>query len=270
MGVSVMIERLYTESMSDWDAERYHRLSAPQQAWGRAVLARVDPAPGARVLDLGCGTGRLTAELARAPGILVTGLDRSASMLAEAAAASLPHVMLVRGDGAALPFLPSSFDLVFSTATFHWIADHDRLFAEVHAILKPHGRLVAQCGGGPNLARLIGRAHALMESTAFAERFRGWSDPWQFATVDDTRARLARAGFESIEVSLEPAPTQMADADAFRDFISCVCVRHHVDRLPPGERPAFVAALTDLAAGDSPPFTLDYWRLNLSATKGRS
>jgi trans-aconitate 2-methyltransferase len=256
--------------MPDWDAARYHRLSEPQLAWGRTVLARLGARPGERVLDIGCGTGRLTAELSALPGILVAGLDRSAAMLAEAAAQGLPAAVFVRGDGAALPFAAASFDRVFSTATFHWIRDHDRLFAEIHQVLVPGGRLVAQCGGGPNLARLIGRAHDLMRSPAYAPYFGAWADPWLFASVDETTARLERAGFESIEVSLEAAPTRMADAAVYRDFISCVCVRHHVDTLPAPVRPGFVAALAGQASADDPPFTLDYWRLNIAARKAHA
>ncbi len=260
--------RMYTESMPDWDAERYHRLSEPQLAWGRRLLQRLSLRSNERVLDLGCGTGRLTAELAGEPGILIVGLDRSESMLAQAASHRV--AALVRADGAALPFRPASFDAVFSAATFHWICDHDRLFAGIHLTLRPGGRLVAQCGGGPNLARLIGRAHALMRSPAYASYFGDWSDPWVFASADDTRARLERAGFTDVDVTLDPAPTRMADASAFSDFISCVCVRHHVDKLPPHVRPGFVALLTDQAAHDDPPFTLDYWRLNIHARRNDS
>ena len=262
---------LYTGLMTDWDAVRYHRLSEPQRAWGQRVLARLAPAAGERILDLGCGTGRLTTEVAAATGNLTIGLDASSAMLRQAATAH-PGATLafVQGDGAALPLAPGTFDAVFSTATFHWIADHDRLFAAVHAVLVPGGRLVAQCGGGPNLARLLERAHTLMDSPEFAAVFTGWSDPWNFATVEATRARLERAGFDQIEVWLEEAPTSMADAAAFADFISCVCVRHHVDKLPPHDRPRFVAALAEQAATDDPPFTLDYWRLNIAARKGAS
>ena len=262
---------LYTGLMTDWDAERYHRLSEPQRAWGRQVLARLAPASGERILDIGCGTGRLTTEVAAATGILTIGLDASSAMLRQAATAhpGMP-LAFVQGDGAALPLASGTFDAVFSTATFHWIGDHDRLFAAVHAVLVPGGRLVAQCGGGPNLARLLERTHTLMDSPEFSPRFKGWSDPWNFATVEATRRRLGRAGFEEIEVRLEEAPTRMADTAAFADFIACVCVRHHIDKLSPRDRPRFVAALTEQAAADDPPFTLDYWRLNIAARKGAS
>src|SRR6185436_919479 len=139
--------------MVDWNAERYHEVSVPQQAWGRRMLERLPLEGHERVLDLGCGTGRITSEIAaRVPRGGVVGLDRSPSMLATAQAwlrEQAPRVGLVLGDGAALPFV-RAFDAVFSGATFHWIHDHGALFRSIITALKPGGRLVAQCGGGPN------------------------------------------------------------------------------------------------------------------------
>src|SRR5215471_11789798 len=170
--------------MSDWDAAKYHRVSDPQLAWGRAVASRLLPLSGERILDLGCGTGRLTVELAQTPGIQVIGLDRSAAMLKQARGQAgvrpgsdggqtgvrpgsdpglSPAYVLADGEG--LPFA-NAFDAVFSAAVFHWIPDHDALFQSVHTALKPGGRLVAQCGGARNLDRLYGRARTLMDSPA--------------------------------------------------------------------------------------------------------
>ena len=258
--------------MSDWDAERYHRLSDPQLSWGRRVLARLGPTPGERILDVGCGTGRLTVDILLTMGRgSVVGVDSSAAMLTQAALLSAepvpgPHdiaqppgrVHFVRADGAELPFA-GAFDAVFSTAAFHWIRNHAQLFASIYDALAPGGRLVAQCGGGPNLSRLLERAHRLMEAPEYRAWFDGWSDPWYFADVPRTLMRLEAAGFSRTNVSLEPAPTTLPDADAYTDFLSCVCVRHHVARLPQQRRPAFLAALAREAAADDPPFTLDYW-----------
>jgi trans-aconitate methyltransferase len=251
--------------MTDWNADAYHRLSSPQLGWGRRVAEKLSPKAGEWILDLGCGTGRLTAELAAGvAGARFIGADLSHAMLAEARRNN-GGIAYVRADGVALPFTVA-FDAVFSAAAFHWIPDHAALYREIHGVLKPGGRLVAQCGGGPNLRRLLDRAHALMDR-AFRPFFDNWHDPWLFANPVDTRARLAAAGFEAIDASLEPAPTTLPDRERFADFISCVCVRHHVDRLPPDERTRFVSELANAAAGDDPPFTLDYWRLNLSARK---
>lgn len=253
--------------MADWDAERYHRLSDPQLEWGRKVLDRLDPRDGEQILDLGCGTGRLTTEIAARTGKVVVGLDRSAAMLGEARKSRTLPTAYVHGDGAQLPFR-GSFDAVYSAATFHWIPDHERLFENIHAALRPGGRLVAQCGGGPNLRRLLARTHALMDSGPYASHMAGWSDPWNFAYPEQTRARLEHAGFCEVRTWLEESPTALPGAEAFADFISCVCVRHHIDRLPQTLRRPFVDALTSLASRDAPAFTLDYWRLNISARKG--
>jgi trans-aconitate methyltransferase len=265
----------------DWDAERYHRVSNPQLEWGRRVLRRLAPQPGERVLDIGCGTGRLTAELMAALGEgTVVAVDRSDAMLREASRQALapqgPHRLheqngrvracFVRADGAALPFV-DAFDAVLSTATFHWILDHDQLFASVYRALAPGGRLVAQCGGGANLGRLLARATRLTASPQLSPIFEGWDGPWEFADVATTTMRLDRAGFTAIDVSLEPSDVTFPDRASFREFVSCVCLRDHVSRMPEALRPGFLDAIADEAAADDPPFTLDYWRLNLAAAK---
>lgn len=256
--------------MVDWNAERYHELSAPQQAWGRRVLERLPLEGHERVLDLGCGTGRITSEIAaRVPRGGVVGLDRSESMLRTASAwlrEHAPGAGLVLGDGAQLPF-SRVFDAVFSGATFHWIFDHPALFRSIVTALRPGGRLVAQCGGAGNLAELFGRVSRLMDAGRFVPFFHEWTELTYYADVESTRRRLAAAGFTDVEVWLEPAPTTFDSADAYQQFIATVCVRHHLSRLPMDERRAFLRELALEAARDTPAFTLDYWRLNITARR---
>jgi trans-aconitate 2-methyltransferase len=254
----------------EWNAERYHHLSSPQQAWGSRVLDRLTLAGDEQVLDLGCGTGRLTSDLAaRVPRGRVVALDRSPAMLATAREwlrEKQQRVPLVLGDGAALPFR-RTFDAVFSTATFHWIHDHSALFRSIVTALKPGGRLVSQCGGGPNLAVLLGRAERLMREPRFASWFEEWTEPTYYSDPETAARRMRAAGFEAVEASLEPAPTSFDSPVEFQEFIANVCVRYHVARLPPREREFFLRELTVAAAADSPPLTLDYWRLNLSGRR---
>lgn len=261
--------------MSDWDAARYDRVSDPQVEWGRRVIARLAPHAHERILDLGCGTGRLTTEIgALVPGGMVLGLDRSEAML-KVAAKAVPalaspglsgKLRFVRGDGAALPFA-ASVDAVFSTATLHWIADHDTVFRSVFDALNPGGRFVSQSGGGLNLSRLYTRAAALMHAPSYARFFDGWQDPWHFAFPDETRAALGRAGLVSIDVWLESTPAAFRDAAAYSEFITCVCIRPHLARLPQDLHASFASQLTLAAASDDPPLTLDYWRLNINARR---
>jgi trans-aconitate 2-methyltransferase len=253
--------------MSDWDAARYHRVSDPQRAWGLRVLERLAPTAGEHILDIGCGTGRLTADLAlRAADLFVVGLDRSAAMLSEARRHSGDRAHFVHADAAALP-LCGPFDAVFSTATFHWVPDHERLFGEIHRVLRPGGRIVAQAGGGKNLARLRARSEAIQRHAEFAPYFTRWKEPWRYAGLDDTRARLTAAGFVEVEVGLESTPTSFADEATYSEFVSCVCLRRQLDLLPADRHASYLRPLLDLAAADDPPFTLDYWRLNIDARK---
>jgi trans-aconitate 2-methyltransferase len=261
------LQGLYTDSVPDWDAERYHRVSDPQRGWGLRVLERLAPRAGERILDIGCGTGRLTSEVgARAPGTRVAGVDRSWSMVAEAHRHA-GGFTLAQADATRLPFGDGIFDGVFSTATFHWVPDHVELFAEIHRVLSPGGRLVAQAGGGPNLARLHARATRLA-ARDYPAAFEAWDDPWTFAGVDDTATRLEAAGFAGVKVWLEEAPTTFADAALYREFVSTVCLRHHLARLAAADRDRFMRVIAEQAAHDDPPYTLDYWRLNIDACKG--
>ena len=252
----------------EWNAEAYHRLSGPQKSWGQKVLERIRLRGDETILDAGCGTGRLTADLLQAlPRGRVIGIDLSQNMLRAArehTAHSGTRVSFVAGDFVQMPFV-RAFDGIFSTAAFHWVLDHDVLFANLYAALRPGGWLIAQCGGGPNLKRLRDRADELMASPKFASSFAGFHEPWEYSDAETAAARLRKAGFTSVETNLEPALTTMDGAAHFSDFVKSVIMRLHLQRLSRPLQDEFLARLTERAAGDDPPFSLDYWRLNLSA-----
>jgi trans-aconitate methyltransferase len=256
----------------EWDAASYHKVSGPQTAWGRRVLARLELAGDERVIDAGCGTGRLTAELMeRLPRGRLVAIDRSWNMLITARANLRPdfgsRVSFVRVELPMLPFAGWA-DLVFSTATFHWVRDHQALFDNILQALRPGGRLFAQCGGGPNLVRAHALAERVMARPPFAPYFRDWSGSWEFSDPEITAQRLERAGFEAIRTSLEEAPTTLADEASYRAFVTTVIYNPHLARLPDdGLRARFIDEVTALAAQDDPPYTLDYWRLNLEGRR---
>lgn len=258
--------------MREWNASVYHRVSDPQLQWGKQVLERLPLLGHEVVMDVGCGSGRLAALLRdRLPRGRVIGVDLSKNMLDTARAYLQPNyngrIELVVADATALPFIEAA-DAIFSTASFHWILDHTRLFESLWVTLRPGGRLVAQCGGGPNIQRLRARARDLMDHALFKPYFGNWRDPWLFADADVTARRLRDAGFKEVLTSLHPAPATMPDADAFQEFVAAVVYHQHLASLPTDElRQRFMDALTHEASKDSPPFELDYWRLNMEARK---
>lgn len=256
---------------AEWNAQRYHQVSNPQFAWGLRVLDRLTLRGDETVMDVGCGTGRLTAELLkRLPHGRVIGVDQSAEMIEGAREYLRPtfrdRVTLVQADILTLESDP--VDGVFSTATFHWIHDHARLFAHLRKLVRPAGFLHAQCGGGPNVARLHRRATVLMKTNPFALYFSNWTEPWEFADAETTAKRLQTAGWVDIQTDLEPAPVVFDGPTEFAEFIETVVLRPHLAYLPSAQlRTQFVDAITAQAGGDRPPFELDYWRLNLRARR---
>ncbi|MFN2456307.1 MAG: trans-aconitate 2-methyltransferase, partial [Pyrinomonadaceae bacterium] len=226
------------ENPAEWDAERYHRISAPQVAWGERVLDRVVLRGDETVLDAGCGTGRLTAKLIeRLPSGCVLAVDKSQNMLRAAS----EHLSLrfgsrarfVRADLAWLP-CERAADGIFSTAAFHWVTDHPRLFRSLFESLKPGGWLIAQCGGAGNLMRFHRRVLGLTASAPYDRYFAGWREPKEYADDAVTAERLRAAGFTDIRTSLEPAPTSFGSAEEYVEFVASVVLRLHLSRLPDG------------------------------------
>jgi trans-aconitate 2-methyltransferase len=260
-------------SEDDWKAETYHLISEPQRRWGEKVLSTLELRGDETVLDAGCGTGRLTARLLeRLPRGRVIALDASPAMLAVARRelahfgdrVSFVEATLARDE------LPSGMDVVFSTATFHWVLDHDALFGSIARALVSGGKLHAQCGGARNLER----AHSLVMDTIhtprFAEFFASLTDPWLFADVADSEQRLKMAGFTDVRVELTSAPTPFPDANAYREFMGSVVLRPFLAYLPQALRAEFVEAVTERAGSELTPFLLDYVRLDLRGTKARA
>jgi trans-aconitate 2-methyltransferase len=243
----------------NWDGQTYDRISGPMEALGLEVLSRLQLVGDETVLDAGCGSGRITqALIERLPRGRVIAVDASESMV-RAARERLPGADVRVADLLALE-LEGPVDAILSTATFHWILDHERLFARLHAALRPGGRLLAQCGGRGNIDVLRGRANEVLAREPYAAHFGDFEQPWNYAGPEETRERLMATGFQRAECWLQPAPKEPEHP---REFLSEIVLGPHYQHLPAELREPFMDdVLTELGE----PVLVDYVRLNIDAT----
>lgn len=237
----------------DWDASSYDRLPIPMTRWGLAVLERLPLAGDERVVDAGCGTGQVTeALLEQLPQGRVIAVDGSPSMI-ERARARLGEGRVDYLVADLLDPLPiDPVDAVVSTATFHWIRDHERLFANLAAVMKSDGRLVAQCGGAGNIERVRAAALGIGHDVAAAKRF---------ATPEETATLLEAAGFVDVRCWLQDEPTTLPEKE-LTPYLRTVIAGDVVASLSDEEGNTFVHRLAELGEP-----VIDYVRLNIDATR---
>ena len=248
-------------STRDWDAGTYDRVSAPQQAWAAEQLDRLELNGDELVLDAGCGSGKVTAEIVRrVPRGRVYAVDAAPSMVRHTQEALGDAVTALEQDLTQLS-LPAPVDVIFSNATFHWVPDHEALFAALYRNLRPGGRLLAQCGGHGNIDRFRAESDVVAARDPYRPYFEGWAGPWNYASAEETATRLEQAGFTDVQTWLEPKPTELAEP---RAFVATVCLVRNLDRLPAALRDAFV---DDVLARIGEPVVLDYVRLNMTAQR---
>ena len=242
------------------DGATYDRISAPLERIGREVLDRLSLDGDETVLDAGCGSGRVTQALvARVPQGHVIAVDGSPAMIDAARSRLGDSAELVVQDLEELNLNGRLVDAILSTATFHWLHDHPRLFARLRGALRPGGQLVAQCGGRGNTSELIAAARAVGERDPFREHLGGWAGPWNFAGPHETAARLRAAGFTDVRTWLV---TRSAPYEDLRAWLATNALTAHTARLPARLREPYVDAV-HAQLGPDPSIT--YIRLNLDA-----
>lgn len=254
----------------EWDSEAYDKLSDPQFGWGMKLMETLPLRGDETVLDAGCGSGRLTEELLkRLPAGRVIALDSSENMIKtarERLREQLRRVELRHADLTDFA-LPKPVDGIFSNAVFHWVPDHERMFQSLFAALKPGGWLIAQFGGGGNLARLKSRVAVLRHEEPFRRYLEDFDEVAHYEPVDPTLARMKAAGFAQVEAGLHPAPVTFPEATLFKKFVRSVNLHRYIAKFPPEVEEDFIERLAMLASRDNPPYTLDYVRLTIRAVR---
>jgi trans-aconitate 2-methyltransferase len=244
--------------LREWDATTHDSLPLPHLHWGRRILERLSFTGDETVLEAGCGTGRDTeALLGRLPRGRVIAVDGSARMLERLRARladRLDRVEAIQADLTAPLPITRPADTAFSVATFHWIHDHDALFANIARALRPGAPFVADCGGKGNVATVRAAVEDVLGEPTHI---------WNFAGAEETRERLERAGFTDVEAELVTDHAWLEPGEQFHSYLATVVLGAHLDRIPPAGHSAFVEAV---AARLTEP-VVDYVRLVFSAKR---
>jgi trans-aconitate 2-methyltransferase len=245
----------------DWNAKDYDRTNAGVIALGLEVLDRLPLSGDETVLDAGAGTGAVSAELARRlPEGHVIAMDAAPQMVefAEQRFADTPNVEVVQGDLHDFDLGGRSVDAVFSTATFHWVKDHDALWRNLRHVLRDGGRLVAQCGGEGNIESVRSQYLAISRKPEYVEYVGDW-EPTYFAGPADTERSMRAAGFSDVRAWLEPRPIYPEDVGK---HLREVMLGAHAERMPAEIFEQFAAEVEAAVDGQT---MVDYVRLNIDA-----
>ena len=249
-------------TQSDWNASLYDQKHAFVFNYGQSLVSILAPQMGEHILDLGCGTGHLTAQLA-AVGAHVIGIDKSASMIATAQH-NYPTIEFHVMDATALSFA-TSFDAIFSNATLHWILQAEQAVISMARVLKPGGRLVAELGGYGNVATIVNALQQAARTVAGLEVSSGW----YFPSLGSYAALLEQHGLAVQNASLFDRPTTLEGADGLHNWIIMFCPSM-LEQIPSALHEEVIAQAEAIARPKlfhDDHWIADYRRLRITAIK---
>ncbi|MDQ6704387.1 MAG: methyltransferase domain-containing protein [Acidobacteriota bacterium] len=195
------------KSADVWDVERYEARHSYVWEYGSGLIELLRPQPGERILDVGCGTGTLTAGIAES-GAAAVGLDSDPGMIAQARI-NFPQLRFHLANAGDFTF-PEPFDAVFSNAALHWIREPEPAIACIARAIKPSGRFVVEFGGKGNVQAIV---DAIFEAIPAAK------SPWYFPSIGEYAPLLERHGFEVAHARLFDRPTPLDGEDGMRDWL---------------------------------------------------
>jgi len=233
---------------TEWNAADYAANSAVQQIWARELIAQLQLRGDEHVLDVGCGDGKVTAEIARAvPRGSVTGADASAPMIEFARQTyprgKVPNLEFQVMDARQVRFA-QKFDIVFSNAALHWVDDHRAFLRGAASVLRPGGHLVVSCGGKGNAHDVFVALRSEMRLKRWRGFFRRLEKPYFFYSPDSYEKWLPRFGFKSCGVRLSPKDTVYDGRAGFAAWLRTTWLPY-TQRVPENLREEFIAAVTE-------------------------
>jgi trans-aconitate 2-methyltransferase len=231
-----------------WNAEDYAKNSSEQLRWARELMAKLALRGCESVLDIGCGDGKISAQLAlAAKSGKVLGVDLSEDMIRLAAenypAARYPNLSFLRMDAADIR-LSEKFDAAFSNAALHWVKNHTAVLRGVHACLKSGGKILFQMGGRGNAADVLCAMEKVWLSPRWRPYFAGFTPPYHFYGPQEYEDWLPECGFGPVRVELVPKDMQHQGEEGFMGWLRTTWFPY-TDLLPAELRDAFLAELVE-------------------------
>lgn len=231
--------------MMKWDAEKYDTVVAPQAEAGEELIDMADIHRADFVLDVGCGTGKLTARIAGfAHDGTVIGLDPSAEMLGRAKRLCQlrKNMVFIQMPAQAMDF-DDQFDLIFSNSALHWIKEQEQVLGLVYNALRKGGRLAFQLPAENFCPEFFEYAEGALRELSLERFFAGWERPWFLPDRDTYRALLRSAGFKRLDVFYRDYDLQFSSVGEIIGWWSSAGLRPYLERLPERERDYFQYAM---------------------------